>query len=348
MKKLGTVFAAGARTPLGPDLLSTALLVRAGLPALTSAPLSAGGNNPVTMAFDPTLDPMLLGEERAALLAKGALQDLVAAAGYERVRGLKLKVALAFPEPRPGQPRALVGNVLAKDLRGALFETVGDPQVELEMRGSAGLAYVLPAALAALGRHEVDAVIAGGTHTDYDPAVIAGLLEEGRLFKPSSVDAVIPGETAAFVLIGRPDLGSRLGLSPLLDILGVASDTGDITPHGNGSAFDATTLTSVFRSAASSLPSPLRIGWALGDHGIEHFRVRELYAAVTRAHDIFIEPMDIDSPPQRLGRTGAASLGLFLGLAAEAYRRGYAPAPIGMVFAGSDGGERGAIVVGSP
>ena len=91
MKKLGTVFAAGARTPLGPDLLSTALLFRAGLPALTAAPLSAGGNEPVTMAFDPTLDPMLVGEERAAVLAKGALQDLVAAAGHERVRALKLK-----------------------------------------------------------------------------------------------------------------------------------------------------------------------------------------------------------------------------------------------------------------
>ena len=76
--------------------------------------------------------------------------------------------------------------------------------------------------------------------------------------------------------------------------------------------------------------------------------MRELFTAITRVHRRFCEPMSVDSPSQRIGRTGAASLPLFLALATEAYRRGYAPTPFGLLFAGSDGGERAALVVSSP
>lgn len=348
MKSLGTVFAVGARTPLGLDSLSSAMLLRTGIPALTAAPLAQKEGDAVTMAYDLTQDPLVVGEERAGRLAKAALLEVANKIGATNARGLKLRVALAFPEPYPGQPRSEVGQILSRELRVALHETFGAPDVEVDARGSASLAYVLSDALGALARREVDAVLAGGAHSDYDPQAIRVLEATGRLFTPESLDAVIPGESAAFALIGRDDLGHRLGLPPLARITAVASESGDMTPYNDESAFEASTMTSVLRAALADLPDEIRIGWAFCDHGVEHFRVRELYTAVARLHRKFCEPMAIDSPTQRIGRTGAASLPLFLALATESFRRGYAPTPFGLLVAGSDGGERGAIVVSSP
>ena len=348
MKTLGILYAAGVRTPLGSGSLENAMLLRTGLASITSAPLATEEGEPVTMSLDLALDPYLVGEERAAALAATALRELATAIGRDTARELKTRVALAFPEPQPGQPRSDVGRILATRLKTALGETFGSPEVDLATRGSAGLAYVLPDALSALARREVDAVIAGGVHTDYDPAALRVLEKSGRLYTPDSIDAVIPGEAAAFVLIGREDLGQRLGLPKLARIVSIAAETSDVTPYNDESAFDATTMASVIAAAARQLDSELKIGFAYGDHGIEHFRIRELYAALTRVHRSFCEPMAIDSPSQRIGRTGAASLPLFLALLAESFRRGFAPTPIGMAFAGSDAGERAAILVSSP
>ncbi len=348
MKSLGVIYAAGVRTPLATGSLETAMMLRTGLAAIDFGALANEEGEPVTMALDPSLDPYLVGEERSAALAASALDELAGKIGRDRARGLRAKVALAFPEALPGQPRGDAGRLLATRVRTALLETFGSPDVELSTRGSAGLAYVLPDALAALGRREVDAVIAGGVHSDYDPVRLAVLAKTGRLFSPASIDAVIPGEAAAFVLIGREDLGQRLDLPKLGRIVAVASETSDITAYSDESAFDASAMTQVIESCAALLDDGLRIGFAYGDHGVEHYRVREVYAAIARAHDRFCEPMAIDSPSQRIGRTGAASLPLYLALLAEAFRRGFAPTPVGLAFAGSDDGERGAILVSSP
>ena len=346
MKTLGTIYACGARTALGLCSATSALLLRTGLAGITSSALDAGEGEPVTMAFDKTLDPFVVGDERAALLARAALGELCSK--IKDVRSLKLRVALALPEPRPGQPQAEVAALLSRELRRLFDERLGECAVDAAARGSAGLGHVLPGALAALQRREVDAVIAGGAHTDYDPAVIGALAATGRLFKPEALDAVLPGEAAAFVLIGRADLGHRLGLRPLCEIVSIASASSNITPYNDTSAFESSALAGVLRTAAEPLPDELRIGWAHGDHGIEHFRIRELYSAITRENKLFVEPMMFDSPPQRMGRTGAASLPLFLALAAESYEKQFAPSPIGLLLAGSDGGERTAIVVSSP
>lgn len=352
MKKLGTIFAASARTPFGPDLLSTALMMRTGMAAFTSAPLAAGDTaESVTMGFDPTLDPFLVGEERAGALAALALRDLATEAtrsAEEALTASQVKVVVATASPRPDQPRADVGVVLNRELRSAVGATFGSASLEVEARGSAGLAYLLPQALEALAARRVDAVIAGGVHSDYDPATIRSLAEEGRLFQPDVLDSIVPGECAAFILIGRSDLGRRLGLRPLAHLVGLATEESSITAYSTNSAFDASALADVFRGATAGLPEELKVGWALGDHAFEHFRTRELYAAITRTSGLFGEPFQLDAPAQRLGRTGAASLPLFLAMASESYRRGYAAAPIGMVFAASDDGERGAIVVSSP
>jgi 3-oxoacyl-[acyl-carrier-protein] synthase-1 len=297
------------------------------------------------MTFDATQDPHAVGEERAARLAHAALGEVAAALG-PHARSTKLRVALAFPEARPGQQRAEVGRILSFQLRTALRETFGDQPIEVSAYGAAGLAYVLPDALTALATREVDAVLVGGAHSDYDPMQILALDVAGRLFSSTRLDAVVPGECAAFALVARDDFGQKTGLEPLCRIHAVASESGDITAYNDESSLDATALAKVIRTCASVLPDELKVGWAIGDHGFEHYRTRELYAALTRTNDVWCPPVAIDAPAQRLGRLGAAGLPLALVLATDMFKRGYAPSPFGLLMAGSDGGERGAILVG--
>jgi len=346
VKRLGTVFAVGARTPLGLDAKQTALLLRTGLPAVTAAPLAHPKGGPVTMAFDTTIDPMIVGEERAVRLAAAALREL--ALSLPSPRSIKARFVVAFTEPRPGQSRGAIGNVFSRGLATAVRETFGDVPVDVSTSGAAGPAYALPGALAALAARQVDAVIVGGVHSDFDPLQMIALDVAGRLFSTERLDAIVPGESAAFALIAREDFGATIKKPPLLTLHAIAAASGEITPYGDTSALDASALASVIRDTAGTLPEGLQVGWALADHGFEGFRVRELYSALTRTSSLFCPPIAIDAPAQRLGHTGAAAMPLGLVVASDMVARGYAPTPFGLVVGGSDSGERGAILVGAP
>jgi 3-oxoacyl-[acyl-carrier-protein] synthase-1 len=347
MKSLGTIVAVGMRTGIGLDSMATSLLLRTGVPAIGPAPLAAPDGDPVTMSFDPTLDPYLVGEERAARLGGAALFEVAGALG-KSARSLRVRVALAFPEPRPDQRRSEAGQVLATAFRAVLGETFGAPPVDLATQGAAGLAYVLPDALLELASGRVEAVVAGGVHSDYDPAAIRALAATGRLFSADHVDAVLPGEAAAFVVVMRDDTARTLGLTPMARIHAIASATSDVAISDGGRAFESAAMADAIRTATEVLPSELQVGWAVTDLGLEHARVRELYSALTRTHKRFGPPLCVDAPAQRAGHLGAAGLPLALGFMALGFRHGFAPAPFGLALAASDGGERAAVLVGSP
>jgi len=351
MKSLGSVVGVGMRTGIGLDAMSTALLLRTGVPGIRPSPLAGPDGDRVTMAFDATLDPMLIGEERAARLGGHALRDLARVLG-PKARSLRTRFAVAFPEPRPEQTRGEAGQLLATAFRSLMQETFGAPPVELSMKGAAGLAAVLPAALAELAAGTVDAVVAGGLHSDYDPAVIRSLAASGRLFSAAQPDAVLPGEAAAFLLIMRDDVARTHGLTPMARIHGIGADVRRVSTTkgapGDGQSFDSTALANSIRAATDALEDGMSVGWTMTSLGLEHALVRELYSAVTRVHARLGPPLVIDSPAQRAGHLGAAALALAVGTMALGFRHGFAPAPLGLALAASDGGERAAILVGNP
>jgi 3-oxoacyl-[acyl-carrier-protein] synthase-1 len=347
MKHLGTIVGVGMRTGIGLDALSTALVLRTGVPAIRPSPLADPAGEPVSMAFDSTLDPMLVGEERAARLGGLALRDLARVLG-PKARSLRTRFAVAFPEPRPDQSRGEAGKLLATAFRTLMQETFGAPPVDLSMKGSAGLAAVLPAALAELAAGTVDAVVAGGLHSDYDPEAIRALAAAGRLFSAAQPDAVLPGEAAAFVLVMRDDMACSLGLEPLARVHAIGADVRRSSASEDGHSFDSTALSRAIRAATDGLDDGMTVGWSMTDLGLEHARVREVYSAVTRVHARLGPPLVIDSPAQRAGHLGAAGLALAVGTMALGFRHGFAPAPLGLALAASDGGERAAILVGQP
>jgi 3-oxoacyl-[acyl-carrier-protein] synthase-1 len=350
MKTLGSIVAASAITPIGLKSIDTAFSHRAGAAGVREAPLLDPEGEPITMCFVPVIDPLLAGPPRAVALAARALAELAEKLG-PGARALRARLAIALDEHagRKGPDGAVSAEAIAGGLLVHARELLSDPRVEVSVRGAAGPGYLLPSLAESVASGAVDLAILGGVHTDYDPVRIDELATAGRLYRADRLDALIPGEAAAFVALMRPDAARRLGLAERAQLGPVATAHERARPDNDESAFTAMGLTSALRAALGPLADEgLRVGWALTDLTFETFRHFELQSAMTRAQRFFCEPQHVDSPAQRMGHLGAAAMPLHLALTAEAFPRGFAPSPRAISLAGSDGGERAVVVVAAP
>ena len=346
MRALAVIGAVGARTALGATALHTGFLLRAGRAAMMEAPLVDGAEEPITACFLSTLDPLRVGAERASELALGALREALAPIA-EAAPTLRMKIVLCIDEHfatrRPDGPP--LAELLLSSVQAQARAIVPRIAVEGCARGAASVGFALDEALQAL-RGPFDAVLLGGVHTDYDPAIIAGLEASGRLYKNDHLDALIPGEGAAFALITRPEVANRLGLRACAQIHSVATAFDKARPDNDESAYEAIGLTVALRKAgAPLLEAGRQAGWVLTDFTFERYRHYEWQSASIRARKMLCEPHYLDSPAQRLGHLGAAAMPMHMALAYEAWRRGYAPHGVAMSVAGSDGGERAVVVM---
>jgi 3-oxoacyl-[acyl-carrier-protein] synthase-1 len=345
VKARAFVASVGARCAIGHNAAEVGFLLRTGIPVLAAAPLVDAEGEQITMGFDPTLDPYLVGEERAAALAVSALDEALAPLGGT---GLSSRLILCVDAPvRPVARGELTpGARLAALVHTRAKEHLPGIPMEIAARGGAGAAFALPAALEALAARKLDVLVLGGAHTDYDPETIAALDAAGRLFTPENLDAVLPGEGAAFVVLTREETARRLDLKPTARLGGVGTGVDRARPDNDASALEATGTTAAIRAASEDLvESGLRAGWAIGDHTFEARRVLEWQAAVIRTHALWGEPHHVEAPSQRIGNLGAAALPFAMALASEGWRRGYAPSGIALALAASDAGERGAVLL---
>jgi 3-oxoacyl-[acyl-carrier-protein] synthase-1 len=104
-------------------------------------------------------------------------------------------------------------------------------------------------------------------------------------------------------------------------------------------------LSKALRGALEALPSGVKVDQVIGDLNGEPYRADELGFSAVRIAKQLSEPGRVIAPAASWGDVGAASAPLFAGLAVEAARRGYARGPSTLLFAGSEGGDRGAALV---
>lgn len=350
MKTLASIVAVGAITPIGLQAADSAFSQRAAAAGMREAPLVDADGERVTMCYLPTLDPLLTGADRAQVLARRALTEAVTALG-PIARTMRARLALGvdeiFAERGPdGTPAA---TTFAHELSRSVALHLPDLSFEAAARGPASAAYLLPGLCEALQSGAIDVGILGGAHTDYDPRRIAALAAADRLFKPDNLDAMIPGECAAFAVLMRPDVARKQKIRPLAEIRAVATGYEKARPDNDESAYQASGLTAALRTALAPLGEVgLRAGWLMTDVTFELFRHHEFQAAIVRIQKLLCDPQQMDSPAQRIGYMGAAAMPLHLAMATEAYRRGFAPHAFGVSVAGSDAGERAAMLVSAP
>lgn len=341
------IITTGARTPLGLQTVPSAAALRAGISAMGEHPFMIDQvGDPMPGALDARFDPAMMGPERLIALGETALREACAPLTSDsRGSCLRLPVYLGLPEPRPGfteQDAEVVRSGLAR-IEGLPIEI---SKVNIYTEGHAAGLSALATATKQIQQGAFEACLVGGVDSYFQPDTMEWLDENRQLAGAVSRSAFVPGEGAGFCLLMAERARKRLGLGALARVLSVATGretklikTSDIC-LGEG-------LTTTVRDAVSGLSPPAEtINEIICDINGERYRGEEWGFVCLRLPQHFDDPTAYRSPADCWGDMGAASGPLFAMLACQAATLSYAKGPRTLLWASSEGGLRGAAVLG--
>ncbi len=337
------VLATGARTPLGFRSAPIAAAYRAGINRLGEHPsLIDRLGNPMVAALDPELELQLEFVVRLCTLAETALAEICLAVSRLTVPPT-VRLFLALPELRPGftaddaeRVRAHLAALpnLPWSLRG----------IELFPHGHAGGAIALQAAARAMAQGEQWCLV-GGVDSYFHPQTMDWLDSHGQLAGEDARSAFVPGEGAAVLLLGRTPWPPSLPGQGRIIGVGVAVEQALIKTEALCVGLG---LTQAVAAACAQLPSGYRVNDLVCDLNGERYRSQEWGFASLRVADAFDDPLSLRAPAGSFGDMGAASIPLFTILACQAAARRYAPGPHALLWASSEAGQRGAVLLQVP
>lgn len=350
--------APGASNALGLDAHQTWAFWRAQVNAFVESPFRCRNGELATMAIDRTLPPRAHGPARVAASVRRALSQLEPA--LARLRGVAACFAIALPDERwTGRCRA-VGRAAVDAALTRLTELGFGGQLEAHAEGHGSLAQALAAACNALKGGAAEIAIVGGADSYYDPQLVEQLLLEGRLFDLVDLHTMIPGEGAAFFLLGPAHMLRRAGIDAdaRLEALAVAREPAPMLPDV-GAPSVARGLTQVLKSLTSYLQQrQRRLDWIVGDLTHETYRSNELELALPRAlapggmddggasfAPIASDALAVDFVPERFGDMGAASMATAAVIAMESFRRKTSDAATCLVYGSTPTGLRGGVLL---
>lgn len=287
----------------------------------------------------PALEDVLMTGANARMLQLAGVALADAAAPCP---GQPLPLFLAVHELRSDVPD-LVHPELLRQLEAQSGVALDDRASRLFRQGGAGGLCALGAAMEWLGAGRGECALVGGVDSFHDLKRLGVLDAEDRLHG-SSKDGFIPGEGAAFLLLGSRTLRSRLGLPPIARVTGVG--LGAERGHRySAEPYRGEGLVQAFRALFQGLPPgtpPVRCVYA-GFNG-ESLPAKEWGVARIRTAARFAEDAAIEHPADCVGDMGAALGPLMVALAAVGIQGGYRDAPC-LVWSTSDREARAAAML---
>lgn len=338
----------GARTAVGMTGPATAAAVRAGIAGFDSHPFmmdTAGSRMIVALA--PYLSIDVSGVERLSNLAVPAAAEALA----QPVVGLGSKSAvpvfIGMSQPRPGRSGDLA--VVAKRVATEVSAS-GLPVGKLSIiqAGHAAGTMAVQAAWEAIHSGGAEFALAGGVDSYMDPDTLEWLEAKDQLHSAGLENnpyGFIPGEAAGFVLLASAAMAERYNFPAILELLAVVTTwetrliKTDTVCLGEG-------LTALFHRLAATHPN-LSVNHLYCDMNGEPYRADEFGFATIRAGKVLADPSAFTAPADCWGDVGSASGPLFLLLAKEGRKKGYAPGPVLAGFTSSETGERCGFLVHS-
>lgn len=186
--------------------------------------------------------------------------------------------------------------------------------------------------------------IVGGADSYQDQNTLTWLDGTGRLKSNRNRYGFIPGEAAAVLLLESRAHAETRGANIFAMIRGLGKGL-EKNPVGADRPSSGEGLAQAIRAAIGGAENPLAIEWVAGDLNGESYRAREWGLGQVMLQRNFREVKHTWHPADSLGDVGAASGAVLVSLAARALEKGYAPAEKCLIFAGSDDGSRGALLL---
>lgn len=339
------VVATGARTSLGLQALPSAIALRAGISSMGDHPFMVDQTGePMPAALDSFIDPRIMGPDRLLLLAESALREACVLLDSVKETLLRIPVYLGLPEYRPGFSET-DAQVVQKGIKNIERLPIQISEVKVLSEGHASGLSAFAVATEHIRKGVLEACLVGGVDSYFHPDTMEWLDENRQLVGTVSRSAFVPGEAAGFCLLMSAEVCNRLGLGALARVSSVAVGreaklikTSDIC-LGEG-------LTTTVRNAVGALRSPDEtINDIICDINGERYRGEEWGFVCLRLPQYFDAPTAYLSPADCWGDIGAASGPLFAMLACQTAADGYAKGARTMLWASSEGGLRGAIVL---
>jgi len=189
---------------------------------------------------------------------------------------------------------------------------------------------------------KADHCLVGGVDSLTNEFDVSRLADSGRLHAGAeNPQGVIPGEAAAFALIGK-SVTSRPALA---EILGVSYEHETDSVLGERYSTGGALVRALRAASADARCDEPRIDLRVTDMNGERYEAWESMISTTRFYRTHRERLVTWYPAASVGDTGAAAGVLGIVMGAMGIARGYAPGPVAMLEAASDGGLRAACVM---
>ncbi|HYO59312.1 beta-ketoacyl synthase N-terminal-like domain-containing protein [Archangium sp.] len=336
------IVAIGARTPVGLTAESAAAAVRARISRIAEHPFLVDlRGERVRVARDGLIDPGLFGVPRMLALARFALEEVIGKLG-PRAPSTRMALLVSLSELRPGWTERDIGAV-EQELALPLGPMGWKPQVI--PGGHAAALEALRRGAELIGEGRADLCLVGGVESYLNPDTLLWLDTNRQLLRSGTRSAFHPGEGAGFLALAGERVRRQLGLRSLGIMLTVqVSRESKLIKTDKLSTGEG--LTRAIQAATAELRGRgERVDDVYCDLNGERYRTEEWGFALLRTQEAFRDVSAARTAVSEWGDVGAASGALLSILALRAWARGYARGPTALVWASSEGGLRGAVLL---
>lgn len=284
------------------------------------------------------------GIERLLALGAPALKEAVGDAGLQPADLKNAHLYLATGQHAAAAEGTRLASVLAPRLASRLGRTRFARTHQLR-RGSAGVLLAMHQASEDLRKRLCNYCVVGAVHSWLDADTLAWLDAKRRLKSPGNVDAFVPGEAAAFLVLERATVAAQRKKVAYAECAhAIAAEEKHTIWTDTPCTGEA--LSTCLRSVASELHKRQRPpDVVLCDLNGESYRSTEWSYAMARTFRDGQAVPPLVHPADCIGDVGAAMGGVLLSLAAAAMKKDFVPWKTALVWGSSDNGERAACAV---
>ncbi len=335
------IVALGARTPLGLRAQPSAMAAHAGIARRAEHPYMVDRRgDPLVVAMDSTLD-VHPWQERMLALATSALDEVCETLPLSREVGLPLFLGL----PELGRffteaDATALCRRLAQQFGRAALQPAPVPE------GNASPIVALERALAGVRAGTFPIAIVGGVESYLDPARLDALDAASRIAARTIRWGLCPGEGAAMFAVCKGTFARQYRL-PILAWIGGTKVTHEPAAMHVDAVCTGEGLAQAMAAAAAA--AGVSVTKQYCDIDGERYREHEFSFAILRvAPATFVDAIDYVAPANLWGQCGAAGAVMLATIPIVTHARGHSPGPWPMVWCGSEGGRRGAVVLHLP